>query len=367
MKTRLTTIIAAGLARCAPPFLLAVLSIGAGSAAAAASAQQFYRLESAVTLKGAAPSWDYVTFEAKRSYLYIGRREDGVTVYDVAAKKAIGTIENSAQANATALVLDLDRGYTANEDGSTTVFQLSSLRTLRRIKFAESADSAVYEPVTGQVAFTVGDSKELVFLDPRTDAVVGKVGLSSGKLEHPTADGQGNIFVAQRDRDSVVRIDAALRKTTAEWKTVGCEEPNGIAFDRVHKRLFLGCRGKGRNPVLAVMDSETGKVIATPEIGRGNDGVVYDAETRKIYTSNGVDGNLVVVDQVDADTYKLAEAVTTRPYARTMALDPKTKKVYLVTAEGTVDPVKKINRAVAPFYPNRYFADTFTVLTLAPR
>ena len=108
-------------------------------------------------------------------------------------------------------------------------------------------------------------------------------------------------------------------------------------------------------------------MITTLEIGRGNDGVIYDAATRKIYTSNGVDANLVIYDQVDADTYKLAEATTTRPYARTMALDPKTKKVYLVTAEGTADPSKKINKAVAPFYPNRYFPDTFTVLTFAPR
>jgi DNA-binding beta-propeller fold protein YncE len=330
-----------------------------------AAAQQFYRIESAVALKSAAPNWDYVTFEPGQSYLYIGRREDGVTVYDVTAKKVVRQIENSAQANATTLVADFDRGYTTNEDGTTTVFQLSSLKTLKRIKLADSADSAVYEPVTKQVAFTVGDSKEVVFLDPKSDAVVGRLQLESSKLEHPTADGQGKFFVAQRDRDSVVRIDAKLRKTTAEWKTPGCEEPNGLAFDRANKRLFIGCRGKGKSPVLTVMDSESGKVVATSEIGRGNDGVVYDADTRKIYTSNGIDGNLVIIDQVDANTYKLAEAATTRPNARTMALDPKTKKIYLVTAEGTVDPAKKINRSVAPFYPNKYFSDTFTLLTLS--
>jgi DNA-binding beta-propeller fold protein YncE len=119
--------------------------------------------------------------------------------------------------------------------------------------------------------------------------------------------------------------------------------------------------------VLAVIDSDSGKVITTLEIGRGNDGVIYDPATHKIYTSNGVDANLVIYDQVNPDTYKLAEATTTRPYARTMALDPKTKKIYLVTAEGTADPAKKINKAVAPFYPNRYFPDTFTVLTFAPK
>src|ERR1700730_1207204 len=366
MKPRLVSRSGANFARRRSPCLAAALTVAA-SAATAASPRPFYRLESAVILKSEAPHWDYVTFEPGRSYLYIARREDGVTVYDAAARKVIRNIENSSQANATTLVPELDRGYTTNEDGSTTVFELSSLKTLYRIKFAESADSAVYEPVSRQLAFTVGDSKEIIFLDPRTNAIVGKLVLDSAKLEHPTADGQGNVFVAQRDRDSVLRIDARLRKSTAQWKTGGCEEPNGIAFDRLHKRLFLGCRGKGRNPVLAVMDSESGRVIATPEIGRGNDGVVYDVETGKIYTSNGVDGNLVVIDQVDADTYKLAEAVTTRPYARTMALDPKTKKVYLITAEGTVDPTKKINRAVAPFYPNKYFRDTFTLLTLSPR
>ena len=119
--------------------------------------------------------------------------------------------------------------------------------------------------------------------------------------------------------------------------------------------------------MLAVMDADSGKVVTTLEIGRGNDGVIYDAETRKVYTSNGVDANLVVYDQVDANTYKLAEATTTRPYARTMALDPKTKKVYLVTAEGTADPAKKINKGVSAFYPNHYFPDTFTVLTYAPK
>lgn len=104
-----------------------------------------------------------------------------------------------------------------------------------------------------------------------------------------------------------------------------------------------------------------------PTIGRGNDVLVFDAEARRLYSSNGFDGTLVVIDQVDANTYRLAEAATTRPYARTMALDPKTKKVYLVTAEGTVDPAKPWKSEIASFYPNTYFAGTFTLLTYARR
>jgi DNA-binding beta-propeller fold protein YncE len=246
------------------------------------------------------------------------------------------------------------------------VFQLSTLKTLERIKLGgDDADSAFYEPVTKQLAFTLGDAKKVVFVDAKTAQVSGELSMESKKLDATVPDGEGNLFMALRDRNSVAKIDARARKLVAEWKTEGCEQPTGIDLDKANQRIFVGCRGA--KPVLAVMDAASGRVIGTHEIGRGNDGVIYDADTKRIYTSNGVDANLVIYQQVDADTYKLAEATTTRPYARTMALDPKTKKIYMVTAEGTADPSAKINKAVAPFYPNRYFPDTFTVLTYAPK
>jgi DNA-binding beta-propeller fold protein YncE len=288
-----------------------------------------------------------------------------VTVFDVRTKKVVRNIDKSDDANAVVLIPEFDRGYTINGDGTTTIFQLSSLKTIDRAKVGEDADSAFYDPVTKQLAFTMGDSKKIAFVDAKTGKVVGELPMDSKKLDGTVPDGEGNMFMALRDKNSVAKIDAKERKLVGDWKTAPCEEPTGIAFDKANKRLFVGCRGK--NPVLAVLDSDSGKVITTLDIGRGNDGVIYDPATHKVYTSNGIDGNLVIYDQVNADTYKLAEATTTRPYARTMALDPKTKKIYLVTAEGTADPSKKINKAVAPFYPNHYFADTFTVLTYSPK
>lgn len=331
------------------------------SIALASDTTSFYRLQSAVTLKSTAPNWDYVTFEPARDYLYIGRRGDGVGVFNVKTQQLIATIEQSQEANATVLAAPFDRGYTINEDGTSTIFQLSTLKTIKRIPVGEAADSGVFEPVTGQVMITMSDEKSVAFLDAKTGNRTGTLVLQAEKFDGMAVDGKGNIFVAQRDRNSVARIDAKTRKLTAEWKTTGCEQPTGLAFDAANQRIFVGCRGK--NPVLAVIDATGGKVVATPEIGRGNDGVIYDADTRKVYTANGVDANLVIYDQVDADTYRLAEATTTRPYARTMAMDPKTKTIYTVTAEGTVDPSRKVNRGPAPFYPNHYHPDTFTVLT----
>ncbi len=332
--------------------------------AAQARAASFYQLQSAVTFKSKAPGWDYLVFDPARSWLFIDRRADGVTVYDTAAGKIVGQIERSEGANATALIPEADRGYTTNGDGSTTVFQLSTLKTLDRIKLGPSADAAFYEPATGQLAFMMGDEHKITLVDARSGAVTGRITTQSEELEAAASDGKGRMFVAERDRAAVLRVDIRHRQILGEWKIPGCHQPTGLAFDRSDRRLFVGCRGD--KPVLAVLSSETGKEIAALPIGRGNDGVVYDAEAKRVFTSNGLDANLVIFDQQDPDHYALAQAVTTRPIARTMALDPKTKAVFLVTAEGMVDPSKPVNHEAGPFYPNHYFADTFTLLTYAP-
>ncbi len=341
---------------------LAALAFGVVSTDAA----PLYRLESALTIKSpSAPSWDYLTFDVSHDYLYIARRDDGILIYDAKAKKITGAIENSQGGNATVLVPEFDRGFVINQDGSTTIFQLSTLKTLSRAKFGEDADNGFYDGVTKQILITQGDSGQATFLDAKTGAVTGVLKIDSNSLEGVAPDGEGNFFMALRDRDKVIKIDGRTRALVAEWKVIGHKLPNGVAYDAANQRVFVSTRGE--NPALLVFDAVSGKVVAEPVIGRGNDQVIFDAAAKKIYTSNGFDGTLVIVEQVDANTYKLAEAATTRPYARTMALDPKTKTVYLTTAEGTVDPAKAWKTSVAPFYPNTYFKDTFVLLTYSPK
>ncbi|HEY8005088.1 MAG TPA: hypothetical protein VIE16_12710 [Phenylobacterium sp.] len=344
--------------------LAAACGWAALGACAAAHGAPGYRLESAVTLKGASPGWDYVTVDPARAYLFLGRRKEGVTVFDAASGKVVGAIENSKMANIATLVPEADRGYTANEDGTTTVFQLSTLKTLDRIKLGEAADSAFYEPVTGQLAFTLGDTRELVFVAAKTGAIAGRLAMDAEELEGAAADGRGFLYINERDKNLVAKVDVRARKVVARWPTRGCTMPTGMAIDRATMRLFIGC--KGPHPVLAVMNARTGKVVAAPEIGRGNDGVVWDAATRRVFAAGGLDGNIVVYEQKGPDSYSLGGAITTRPIARTLALDPKSRKLYTMTAEGIVDPAKPVNKRAGSFYPNRYFDDTFTVLTYAP-
>jgi hypothetical protein len=345
--------------------LLAAAAVLPTVAAAPSLAKSAYQLDSAITLPGPVGGWDYLAFEPARNYLFIGRRAEGAVVYDATAKRVVKVIEASEGANAILLVPEFDRGYTVNGDGSVTAFQLSTLAKIDRIKLGDDADAGLYEPVTKQIAVTMGDSKQIAFLDAKTGKHVATLKMPGEKLEAAQPDGQGGFFLAERDRNAVAHIDARKHAVISEYPTKGCDEPTGLAIDAVHHRLFVGCRGA--KPALGVLDSETGATVTVLEIGRGNDGVIYDSDERTIYCSNGIDANLVLYRQLDADRYELLEAPTTRPLARTMAFDPIGKRLFLVTAEGTVDPAQKINRAVAPFYANRFFADSFAVLTFVRR
>ena len=324
----------------------------------------FYRLASSAALPGKAPEWDYLAYEPAREHLFIARRGAGLWVFDTRHQRLVRQIARSAGAGATLLIPELDRGFSTNDDGSTTVFKLSTLATVRRIKFAQDSDSASYDPVTGRVAFLSSDSQHFTFMDARSLTVTGRLPLAAKKADASAADGAGHILLNERDRAMVAKIDPASAAILAEWPTTGCSQPTGMAIDTAGHRAFIGCRGA--QPVLLVMNSDTGAVVAKLDLGRGNDGVVYDPKRRRIITTNGVDGNIVIFRQDDADHYRLEQAITTRPNARTLAYDPRSARIFTVTAEGVVNPAAPVNTGPSAFYPNAYYDGSFVVLTYAP-
>ena len=327
-----------------------------------AYSSSLYKLESSLTIPSPTPpSWDYLTFDSTNNRLFIARREDGILIYNPTSKVIEGSIENSSEGNSTVLVPELDKGFTINEDGTTTIFTLSSLKISERKKFGDDADNGFYDPVTKQILVTQGDSSQVTFIDAKSANTTATLKVDSKSIEGAAADEEGNYFVALRDKNKIIKIDAVHHIIISTWDILGHVLPNGVAYDKSTHRVFVSTRGN--NPALLVLDAKTGNVVAEQSIGRGNDQVIFDPESKKIYTSNGFDATLVIIQQVDANTYKLSEAATTRPYARTMALDPINKKIYLTTAEGTVDVSKKWKSETAPFYPNTYFINTFTLLT----
>ncbi len=325
---------------------------------------QFFRLQSAVKLPGAEPDWDYLAYDRQHARLFIAHRDAGLWVFDTRKQQLIRKIAQTQGAGAALLVPVLNRGFAINEDGSITMFDLASLAPLKRVRIAADADAASYDPVSGRIAVVSSDSSKVTFVDPRSLAVVGAVALATERADGSAADGRGAILLNERDRNAVLKIDARTMKILAEWPITGCTQPTGIAYDQAAHRAFIGCRGE--HPVLAIVDGDSGATIMTLPLGRGNDGVVFDPIRKRIFTTNGVDANLVIFRQDDADHYRMEQAITTRPQARTMAYDPDRQRVFSVTAEGVLDPAKPVNSGPSAFYPNGHYAGSFVVLTYAP-
>ena len=345
------------------------LALALTTLAPPAQALDGWKLENSTAIPGKNAAWDYVSLDATRNRLFIGRRSLGLQVYDIASGKVIKTMDHTAanSSNGATIIPAFDLGLAYNENGTLTPFKLSTLEAGIDVKLGDELDSAHYDPATDRVVVNMAagaDGTDLVVLQLPGLEKVGVIKVASKKPEHAAADGKGNFYLASRDENVVYRLNTKDLSVTAKWPTPGCAATNGLALDVAHDRIFVGCRGSATvKPSFAVLNATTGAVIYTAEIGGGNDDVVYDPDLKRIFLSNGVNAVLNVFEQVDANTYKPLEALGTAAGVRTMALHPITKKLYAVTAEGTADYSKKITTSVSPYYANTFFDDRFFVLT----
>lgn len=281
---------------------------------------------------GGTGGWDYVTLDSAAKRLYIPR-SDRVMVLNLEGK-AIGEIPGTDGVHGVALAPGLDRGFTSNGRSSTvTLFKLSTLEVISQVQATgEGPDAILFDPFTNRVFSFNGRGKSATAFDARTGAVLGTIPFGH-KPEFAATDGQGRIFVNLEDSAEVAVIDAAKLTIEKRWSLAPIEDPTGMAIDLKHHRLFI----VGGNKLMAVVNTESGKVVATPAIGAGADAAAYDAELGLAFSSNG-EGTLTVVRQDGADHYTALPPVTTKKGARTMALDEKTHRLYLPAADYTPAP-----------------------------
>jgi YVTN family beta-propeller protein len=249
-----------------------------------------------------------------------------VEVVDSQTGKPIGAITGLHGTHGVALDTSGKYGYISDGGGNAVVvFDRGSLAPVATIAAGTNPDGIVFEPATQTVWAFNGRSKDVTVIDAATRKAVVTIPLP-GKPEFAAVDGNGTIFNNIEDKNEIVRLDAHARKLTAEW-AAGCDSPSGLAFDIQGHRLFAVCDGKK----MAVVDSNSGKVMATPAIGEGPDAANYSPGKNVAFASCG-EGVVSVVDASKPD-YPTIESLSTQRGARTMTYDPSTDRAYVVTAE----------------------------------
>jgi DNA-binding beta-propeller fold protein YncE len=305
---------------------LAVLGVATFSTHPLVGAEGNYHLLKKVVLGGEG-GWDYLICDSAARRLYISRGTH-VMVVDADSDAVVGDIPGTEGVHGIALAPDLGRGFTSNGRTNTvTIFDLKTLKVLGTAPTGEGPDAITYDPASKRVFTFNGHGGSATAIDAASGTPVGTITLG-GRPEFAAADGQGHIYNNLEDKSELLQIDTQKLTITARWPLAPGESPSGLAMDREHRRLFVGCHNK----MMAVVDADSGKVLATPAIGQGVDANGFDPESQVAFSSNG-DGTLTIVHEDSPEKFSPVASVPTQRGARTMALDLKTHRIFLVTAE----------------------------------
>lgn len=337
--------------------LCTLLAFSASSPAAQPTGVVDYHIVKRIVLGGQG-FWDYMGFDNANRRLFVSHGTH-VIVVNADTLKVVGNIPDTPGVHGIAVAPRLYRGFVSDgRADQVTIFNLKTLKTIGVVKVTgHDPDCILYDPASERVFTFNGDSDNSTAIDARTGKVVGTIDLG-GRPEYAVANGRGMVYNNLEDKSVELAINSRTLKIESRWPMAPCEHPSGLAIDAVHNVLFAGCHSQ----VMGIMSAETGKVLATPPIGRGVDANRFDPGTQLAFSANG-DGTLTVVKEITPTDFKVVQNAVTERGARTMELDPKTHNVFLVTAK--FGPP-------GPLVPGRHFRrptiipGSFTLLVLAP-
>jgi YVTN family beta-propeller protein len=330
-----------------------VLGLAAGSACAKEAPPAY--AQSARWHVGGDGGWDYLAFAESGGRLFV-THGDRVVVLDAADGRRLGEVAPTAGVHGVAFAPALGKGFaSAGKADAVVVFDLRTLAVTANVAVGRNPDALLFDAPTARVFAFNGRSHDASVIDANGGKVLATIPLG-GKPEFAVSDGKGRVYVNIEDRTELAVIDAAAAKVVATWPLAGCEEPSGLAIDVEHARLFSVCA----NARLAVTDARSGKHVADVSIGKGPDAVAFDAQRRLLFSSNGEDGTLTVVRESTPDRYDVVQNLSTQRSARTLALDPRTHRLFLAAAEVMPQPAGAEAHRQPPLKP-----DSFGVIVVA--
>src|SRR6202165_711115 len=282
---------------------------------------------------GGVGGFDYVTLDSSARRLYVSHSTQ-VEVLDADSGKVVGTIPDTPGVHGIAIASAFKHGFTSNgRENKVSMFDPENLQLIKKIDVGKGPDGIYYDPATKRVFTNNHGTHDISAIDAKTGEVVGTV-KAEGDGEQAIIGADGLIYVNSENTSDVVVFDPKSLEVKKRFPIGVAKTPTGLAYDAKTKRLFIGCHDE---PKMVVMDAATGKVINSFPIGKGVDYASFDPKAKLIFFSCG-DGNLNIYRGKSADDYEDAGAVTTQPSAKTMAFDPKTKKIFLPAAEFTETP-----------------------------
>lgn len=327
------------------PKILCALALGLSAFAAwgqAAPAARPYHVVTTVKAGGEG-GFDYLYADTGDRRLYIPRTGPAarIMVLNLDTLEAVGEI---AKTSGHGVAADAKSGHAFSSSKPVAMWDARSLAPIRTIEVSGNPDGILGDPADHRIYVLSHAVPNVTAINAIDGSVVGTIDIG-GAPEQAVTDGEGHLYIDVEDKDQVAVIDAKTLTKTGAYSLEGkCGTPAGLAFDVKHHILFVACR----NPaVMAMLDSATGKILGVLPIGAGVDGAVFNPATQQAFSSQG-DGTLTVIKETSPTQFAVEQTVQTKVGAKTLTLDPKTGRLFLIAAEFGPPPPPAPDAAPAP-------------------
>jgi YVTN family beta-propeller protein len=335
---------------------LAVWVVSSALALQTAAAGDVYKFLNEIPIGGEG-GWDILTIDSAAKRLYLSHATK-VVVVDLEKNAVAGEIAETPGVHGFIPVPELNRGFSTNgKENKSSVVDLATLKTTSKIDTGANPDAFAYDAKRGEVYIFNHSGNSATVIDAKNAKVVATVQLGGEPEFGVSDDAAGRIYVNLEDKSEVAVIDAAKHEVVARWPLAPGTEPTGIALDAAHHRLFATCHNK----MMEMLDTASGKVLASVPIGAGVDGCAFDDATQLAFASCG-EGTTTIAKE-EADKLTTVQTLKTERSARTMAVDPKTHRIYLPSAQ--FEPAATPSPGASPTRP-KMIPNTMKLLVYGP-
>src|SRR5436190_1971915 len=306
---------------------LAVLMLGGAMALQNAAAADAYKFLNEIPIGGEG-GWDILAADSAAKRLYLSHATK-VVVVDLEKNAVAGEITDTPGVHGFIPVPEVGNGFSTNgKENKASVVDLKTLKTISKIDTGDGPDAFAYDSKRGEVYIFNHKGGSATVVDAKNAKVVATIQLG-GEPEFGASDeAAGRVYVNLEDKSEVAVIDAAKHEVVARWPLAPGTEPTGIALDATHHRLFATCHNK----MMEMVDTTNGKVVASVPIGAGVDGCAFDDATQLAFASCG-EGTTTIAKEEGPDKLTTVQTLKTERSARTMAIDSKTHRIYLPSAQ----------------------------------
>ena len=268
-----------------------------------------------------------------------------VTVFDLETLKPLGEILNGGGNGA---VVDAKTGHGfASSHPNISMFDTKTMKMIKTIdpnvgvpprpapQF--TPDGIYFDPSDSRVYIGSHPTKDLIVIDSHDGSILGKVDLG-GVPEQTVSDGKGTLYVVLQDSaGGVAVVDQKTMKTTAHYPFGDIGRCNGLALDVKNKVLFAACAAsrspeQSPQPVMVILSAADGKIITTLPLAGSSDGAAFNPQTMEAFSSQG-NGTLTVIKEKTPTSFEVEENLQTMNGARTLSLDTKTGRIYVMSVE----------------------------------